>query len=158
MQQWKRLSRQWRKCGPNIFMVKKIIIADTNWWISLLISNFENSFASLLEDETLEFCSCDELENEIPKCFQKNKTSKISQRGNNKDFLGIIQPSRLACPPSLNGNYLSGSKRQFSILALSKDAEADFLITGDKDLLELEKFGRTIICTLNDFIQKHFQK
>ena len=44
------------------------------------------------------------------------------------------------------------------LLALSKDAEADFLITGDKDLLELEKFGRTIICTLNDFIQKHFQK
>jgi len=59
------------------FYGKKIIIADTNWWISLVISNFENSFASLLEDETLEFYSCDELENEILNVFRKIKLQKF---------------------------------------------------------------------------------
>jgi len=41
---------------------------------------------------------------------------------------------------------------------LAKDARVDFLITGDKDLLERKKFEDTIICTLPDFIKNYFNK
>ncbi|MCZ2460859.1 MAG: putative toxin-antitoxin system toxin component, PIN family [Chitinophagales bacterium] len=44
------------------------------------------------------------------------------------------------------------------LLALAKDTKADYLITGDKDLLELKQFDRTIICTLADFIKIHIHK
>lgn len=47
------------------------------------------------------------------------------------------------------------SKDNF-LLALSQDAEADFLITGDKDLLVLHIFGKTKILTLSDFINANF--
>ena len=39
------------------------------------------------------------------------------------------------------------------LLALSKDANADYLITGDKDLLSLQKFENTLIVTLSQFIE-----
>jgi putative PIN family toxin of toxin-antitoxin system len=39
------------------------------------------------------------------------------------------------------------------LLSLSIDAKADFLLTGDKDLLELTKFGETTIVTISDFLQ-----
>lgn len=38
-------------------------------------------------------------------------------------------------------------------LALAKDAGADFLITGDKDLLELKQFEGTQIVTLNQLLK-----
>ncbi len=37
-------------------------------------------------------------------------------------------------------------------LELSKDANADYLVTGDKDLLTLKKFGKTKILKPKDFL------
>jgi predicted nucleic acid-binding protein len=37
------------------------------------------------------------------------------------------------------------------LLALAKDGLADYLITGDRDLLSVKKFGKTQIVTLNEF-------
>lgn len=39
------------------------------------------------------------------------------------------------------------------LLSLSVDGDADFLLTGDKDLLDLIKFGNTTIITISDFLQ-----
>ncbi len=38
------------------------------------------------------------------------------------------------------------------LLSLAKDGKADYLVTGDQDLLILEKFEHTSICTLNQFL------
>ena len=43
------------------------------------------------------------------------------------------------------------SKDNF-LLALAKDGKADYLLTGDKDLLELKKFGKTKIEMITTFI------
>lgn len=43
------------------------------------------------------------------------------------------------------------SKDDF-LLALARDADADYLISGDADLLTLGQFGRTKIMKLPDFI------
>lgn len=37
------------------------------------------------------------------------------------------------------------------LLALAKDGKADFLLTGDYDLLEVGQFGKTVILTINQF-------
>ena len=39
------------------------------------------------------------------------------------------------------------------LLALAKDGNADYLLTGDKDLLVIIKFGKTKITTIADFIE-----
>jgi hypothetical protein len=39
------------------------------------------------------------------------------------------------------------------LLSLSIDGNADFLLTGDKDLLELTPFGETTIITISDFLK-----
>ncbi len=41
------------------------------------------------------------------------------------------------------------------LLSLAKDGNADYLITGDKDLLELQHFEGTSIVTFSDFISTH---
>lgn len=39
------------------------------------------------------------------------------------------------------------------LLSLSVDGNADFLLTGDKDLLDLTKFGETRILTISNYLQ-----
>lgn len=41
------------------------------------------------------------------------------------------------------------------LLALCKDGKVDVLITGDKDLLVLKKFGKTRILAPADFIKQY---
>ena len=45
-------------------------------------------------------------------------------------------------------------KKDNFLLNLAKDSEADYLITGDKDLLILEKFENTKILTFSEFIEQ----
>lgn len=40
------------------------------------------------------------------------------------------------------------------LLALSLDSKADFLLTGDKNLLEIEKIGKTKIITMSSFLSQ----
>jgi len=46
------------------------------------------------------------------------------------------------------------SKDDF-LLALAKDGKADYLLTGDKDLLEIKNFGKTIILTISEFVKSN---
>ena len=39
------------------------------------------------------------------------------------------------------------------LLALAKDGKADYLLTGDQDLLVIKKFGKTKITTIASFIE-----
>ena len=45
-------------------------------------------------------------------------------------------------------------KKDNFLLSLAVDGKADYLITGDADLLELEKMGSTKIITLKKFIEE----
>lgn len=40
------------------------------------------------------------------------------------------------------------------LLSLAKDGKADFLISGDLDLISLRKFERTEILTIADFVKR----
>jgi hypothetical protein len=40
------------------------------------------------------------------------------------------------------------------LLSLAKDGKSDYLITGDKDLLVIESFGKTKIISMTDFLEK----
>lgn len=39
------------------------------------------------------------------------------------------------------------------LLALAKDGSVDYLLTGDKDLLEMKEFGNTSILKMGDFLR-----
>lgn len=41
------------------------------------------------------------------------------------------------------------------LLELAKDGKADYLLTGDKDLLIIGKMDKTVIIKINDFTEKY---
>jgi len=56
----------------------------------------------------------------------------------------VLVTSRVKLGRDVNDYYL---------LSLSRDARADFLITGDPDLLKIEKYSRTKILSMKQFVE-----
>lgn len=54
----------------------KIIVADTNWWVSLIIKKFNNTFATILSSPVLKFVTSEELTDEIRKTLSKERLQK----------------------------------------------------------------------------------
>jgi len=75
------------------------------------------------------------------KYFSSNDVAKLLEIFDTYGELIIVKSNIMVCR-DLKDNFL---------LSLSVDSQADFLITGDNDLLEIKKFGKTNILTITDF-------
>ena len=129
------------------------VIIDTNLWISFLIGKQLKSLKYLLVEQTIQLILSEQLLQEIALVTQRPKLQKYFPKSKVNeliDFLKIIGllidiKSEISLCRDKKDNYL---------LALAKDSKADFLITGDKDLLVLQQFELTKIVTYQQFFQE----
>jgi uncharacterized protein len=134
----------------------KIIVADTNWWVSLVIKKFDNKFAETLQSIHLKFVTSTELTEEIRSTLSKERLQKHLNQDVVNSFWYLYGVFVTTIEVTSTVSVCRDPKDNF-LLALARDSNADFLITGDKDLLVLEKYETTIICTLTDFINKYLK-
>lgn len=130
---------------------RRIIIADTNWWVSLILKKFENKFASIITHPNLKFISSEELVREIQPTLSKARLQKYFDNTILEEFWLLFNSLVVAIKISSSVSICRDAADNY-LLALSKDSDADYLITGDKDLLELKQFGKTRIVTLTEFV------
>ncbi|WP_310993394.1 putative toxin-antitoxin system toxin component, PIN family [Aequorivita marina] len=133
-------------------MKNKKIILDTNLWISFLISKKFSQIDELIEKRKILLIFSNELLEEFidvvsrpkfKKYFSKNDVEKILEYFDQFGELVKVKSDIKICRDEKD-NFL---------LNLSVDSEADYLITGDKDLLILEKIENTKILTFSAFIE-----
>ncbi len=130
------------------------IIIDTNLWISFLISKKLLRLDTLIFSGKITLLFSNELANEIHQAITKPKLKKYF--GDNaleemllafEDYIDLIHvTSKINICRDYKDNFL---------LALAKDGNAGYLLTGDKDLLVLEKFNTTRIVTFSEFLKKY---
>jgi len=128
------------------------VVIDTNWLISYVIKKQQSNFHSIFINEKILFYSSIEQINEFKEKVIEEKFRKyftlpdavkfIKAYIDKAIFINVVSVSFMCRDPK--DNYL---------LSLSKDSNADYLITGDKDLLVLKKFEHTSIITLSQFIE-----
>jgi uncharacterized protein len=131
------------------------IIIDPNLIASVLIGGVtRDRFVRLTQRlDILEFIYCDQLIQEIGTFSQKayfqkkgidNLTVKSFTAFYQEFALKVMITSQVKVWRDRNDHYL---------LSLSRDARADFLITGDPDLLSLRKYSNTQIVTMKAFME-----
>jgi putative PIN family toxin of toxin-antitoxin system len=128
------------------------IIIDTNVWISSLLSArlFQQIESILALDHILLFS--EHLVNELVQTVNKQKfRNNIDIITYNAIFQKIRQTAVFVDVQSVV-EICRDPKDNF-LLALAKDGNADYLITGDKDLLILKKYGKTKIITIKELEQ-----
>ena len=132
------------------------IILDTNWYISYLIKSADGRLTKILNEENINLIVSDKLIEELRLKVRSKKFRKYFTIDEAEKFIELLQSVAVQCNPTSLIGICRDPKDNF-LLALAKDSLADFLITGDNDLLILKQFENTVILTLTEFLN-HLKK
>lgn len=128
------------------------IIFDTNWYISASINRkSRRRLYDLLINEDLTVFYSSELLHEYKSVIFRKKFEKYIRQDQVNRFIGLIL-TRLKPVEIKTIVRLSRDANDNYLLSMSLDCAADYLVTGDPDLLELKEFGKTKILTMSEFI------
>ena len=131
------------------------VIVDTNIWISFIISRKLSSLDFLLYSGKLRIIMSHNLISEIESTLEKPKLQKYFLAKGLEEMLIAFDPF-IDFVETKNKVKLCRDPKDDFLLGLAKDGKADYIITGDKDLLDLIKFRKTKIITISDFLDINF--
>jgi putative PIN family toxin of toxin-antitoxin system len=134
-------------------MKNKRVILDTNLWISFLISKRQVELDLLLESRAVTLIFSKELLEEFLEVSARPKFKKFFKKSDIEALLRQIDSYGELIKVESKVEKCRDVKDNF-LLNLSIDGKADFLITGDTDLLVLGKIRQTQIVSWSDFISK----
>lgn len=136
-------------------MKKKIrIILDTNIWISFLISKSVKGIDMLIFNDEAVLLFSDELMTEFIDVANREKLKPYFKKEYLFFLIDLIEEYGEIVKVKSKVDICRDKKDNF-LLALAKDGKADYLITGDKDLLVIDNFVKTKIIGLTGFLEKY---
>lgn len=126
------------------------VVTDTNLWISYLISNKFIKLDELMKAGEITFLFSQESLEEFVEVASRPKFEKYFSREDLTNLIRYFDSYGEIVEVTSDIDICRDAKDNF-LLNLAKDGHADFLITGDKDLLVLEELENTTILTYRDF-------
>jgi uncharacterized protein len=134
-------------------MRNKKVILDTNLWISFLITKKYKILDNLIDKEKVRLIFSEELVEEFLTVAKRPKFKDYFTDTVLEELLNLFNKYGKLVKVSVQVTECRDHKDNF-LLSLAVESKADFLITGDDDLLVIKKIKKTEICTWNDFIRK----
>ena len=133
------------------------LIIDSNLWISFLISDKQRKLDRLLLLDEVKILFSVELLNELTKISKYPKLKSYFKPNAIEEMLLNLETYIELIEIKSNVQICRDPKDNF-LLNLAKDGKANFLLTGDKDLLVLQRIGKTSIISISEFLEKftHF--
>lgn len=130
---------------------KHRLILDTNLWISFLLTSNYARLDQLLAKDRATLLFSQELLNEFITVAQRPKFKKYFLPADLQALLAAIGPKAEIIAVTSSVSLCRDPKDNF-LLALALDGNATHLLTGDQDLLVLEKVELTQILTLSSYL------
>jgi len=129
------------------------VIIDTNIWISFIISKKLSLLDGHIFSKKIRILLNEDLISEIKMTIENPKLQKYFLTQGLEKMLIAFDPFIDLINNKSKISICRDPKDDF-LLSLAKDGKADYLITGDKDLLELGKFRKTKILTITNFLNE----
>ena len=118
------------------------IIVDTNIWISFLIGKTLKGLQNYLDNKTVVIITCKEQIQELTLVFEKPKIKKYFTSEQIAEFFELLDESSVNIDLKTKTDICRDLKDNY-LISLATDSDADFLITGDNDLLVLNKVKKS---------------
>lgn len=128
------------------------VIFDNNIWISYAIGKHLNDTPSILKRTDVEMFVCDELFAEFERAVRYPKLAKILNPERVIETLELMNAKAFRVPIARRAADFSDAKDNY-LLDLCDTVLADFLVTGDKPLLQLSRYNQTRIVTYREFCE-----
>lgn len=129
------------------------VVFDTNVWISFLIGKRLQAILDFIADGSIIVVMSEELLAEIAEVSTRSKLKKYFPEKKVKELFDFLEIIAVKTPVTSSNTACSDAKDNF-LLDLLEDSGADFLVTGDKELLLLNPFKSAGIITPKEFEQK----
>jgi uncharacterized protein len=126
------------------------VVIDTNVMISFLIGKRLRKLKDRLSDSTIKLVLTEQLINEIKLVTIRPKFKKYFNKQDVTEFLDLVSIIGVFYKIQDIPKVCRDSKDNF-LLSLSLIGNADYLVTGDKDLLDLKEYKGTKIIRASEF-------
>jgi len=128
------------------------VILDTNIWVSFLISKSLKKLDKYIIGGKIELLFSDESLAEFVEVIFRKKLKKYFSQSDVIELFDFIHEYGTVINVKAKVKECRDPKDDFW-LGLAKDGKADYLITGDQDLLVIERFQKTKIIKIREFIK-----
>lgn len=128
------------------------VVIDTNLWISFLIGKRTANLVAVLSHPNITIAVSRQAIEELRLVIGRDKFRKYFPLQYGQMVFDFIY-RRAKVFNVVNAPNICRDPKDNFLLGLSETAEADYLITGDNDLLTLRRYGKTEILRLDDFIK-----
>ena len=127
------------------------LVVDTNAWISSLLSPRFRDRLEVVFDTKYHLMVSERSFRELEQAVRK---PHLSRRIVWADYMELVSQLRTDAELIDVRSVVEACRdpKDNFLLALAKDGNADYLITGDGDLLSMEKFENTQIVKISEFI------
>ena len=135
-----------------------IIILDTSIILASLLTKKESNTRQILKLLANKDITCAISIETLSELKNKLSSSKIKEHTNYNNrivanFINFYQHSTRKFKLHVQSSIVSRDPSDNIFLQLALSSKADYLLSGDKDLLVLKQIEKTIICTPKTFIQ-----
>ena len=129
------------------------VIFDTNVWISFLIGKRLSKIKNLISDGRIIVVTTEQLLDEIKLVTGRDKLKKYFPKESVKELIELLGAigETIEITPT---HFINRDAKDNFLLDLIDFSKADYLVTGDKDLLEHNPFKTAQILTPTDFEQQ----
>ncbi len=126
------------------------VVIDTNIWISYLLGSLLQGMDEKILSKEIKVVVSDEMLKEISEVSSRPKFKNIFTAKRIKELFSLLDSYAIVVSPSQKVNVCRDGKDNF-LLEVALEGEADYLVTGDEDLLVLDQFNNTKIVKPKDF-------
>jgi putative PIN family toxin of toxin-antitoxin system len=126
------------------------VIFDTNVWISFLIGRRLSSIKKYISDGSISIITTDQLLNEIQTVTSREKLKKYFPKESVNELIELLEAIafRVEIKPV---HIISKDPKDNFLFDLIDFSQADYLVTGDKELLSHNPFKTANIVTPSEF-------
>ena len=128
----------------------KRVVFDSNIWVSFAIGKRLNELRMVLTHSKVEVFVCQKLLWEVKVTTQKPKLLKYISPERHKMLLELMQACQ--CVNIVEQISISRDPNDDYLLDLAATTSADFLVTGDNDLLILKNYQNVNIISFTSFM------
>jgi len=126
------------------------VIFDTNVWISFLIGKRLASIKQHISDGSITIITSDQLLAEIKIVTNREKLQKYFPKESVIELIELLETIAQKYEVQ-SKHFINRDPKDNFLLDLIECSKADFLVTGDKDLLEHNPFQTAQILSPSDF-------
>ena len=129
---------------------KQRVIFDSNIWVSFAIGKRLDELKLTFTHPNIEIFICRKLLWEVSDAAKKPKLSKYISPDRREMLLEIMEACHVA--DIEEQVFIARDSKDNYLLDLAAKVNADFLVTGDNDLLVLKNYKHTAIVTFKSFM------